>query len=239
MTTVTAYATPAAKAPFEKTTIERRDVGPKDVRIKIAFAGICHSDIHTGRGEWGEVNYPLVPGHEIAGTVEEVGSDVSKFTVGEHAGVGCMVSSCGECEQCTSGEEQFCLKGMVGTYAGELDGKPTDGGYSTEIVVDENYVLHIPDGIALDEAAPLLCAGITLYSPLQPLGRGARQERRDRRHGRPRPHGCQDRARDGRRGDRAVADHVEGGGRQEVRRRPLLRDEGRRHLQEAAPAAST
>ncbi|WP_375492105.1 NAD(P)-dependent alcohol dehydrogenase [uncultured Jatrophihabitans sp.] len=173
MPTVTAYATPAAKAPFERTTIERREVGPKDVRIKVAFCGICHSDIHTGRGEWGETNYPLVPGHEIAGVVEEVGSDVSKFKVGEHAGVGCMVSSCGHCEQCTNGEEQFCTDGgMVGTYGGELDGKPTDGGYSAEIVVDENYVLHIPDGISLDEAAPLLCAGITLYSPLNHFGAG-------------------------------------------------------------------
>ncbi|MBE7189566.1 NAD(P)-dependent alcohol dehydrogenase, partial [Jatrophihabitans endophyticus] len=136
-------------------------------RIKIAFAGICHSDIHTGRGEWGEVNYPLVPGHEIAGVVEEVGSEVTKFSVGDHAGVGCMVSSCGHCENCTNDMEQFCTDGgMVGTYDGVLDGKPTAGGYSQQIVVDENYTLHIPDGIPLDEAAPLLCAGITLYSPL-------------------------------------------------------------------------
>ncbi len=172
MTTVTAYATPAAKAPFEKTTIERRAVGPNDVRIKIEFCGICHSDIHTGRDEWGAANYPLVPGHEIAGVVEEVGSDVTKFSVGEHAGVGCIVSSCGECENCTNDEEQYCLKGMVGTYGGEIDGKPTDGGYSREIVVDENYVLRVPDGMPLDEAAPLLCAGITLYSPLNHWGAG-------------------------------------------------------------------
>ena len=172
LTTVIAYATPAAKAPFEKTTIERREVGPDDVRIKIAFAGICHSDIHTGRGEWGEANYPLVPGHEIAGTVEEVGSDVTSFQVGDHAGIGCMVSSCGKCENCQAGEEQFCLEGNVGTYGGMLDGKPTDGGYSQEIVVDADYALHIPDGIPLDEAAPLLCAGITLYSPLNHWGAG-------------------------------------------------------------------
>jgi alcohol dehydrogenase (NADP+) len=172
MSTVTAYATPAAKAPFEKTTIERREVGPHDVRIAIAFCGICHSDIHTGRDEWGQANYPLVPGHEIAGVVAEVGPEVTKFSVGDHAGVGCMVSSCGECENCRAGDEQFCLKGMVGTYGGELDGKPTDGGYSAEIVVDENYVLHIPDGLGLDEAAPLLCAGITLYSPLRHWGAG-------------------------------------------------------------------
>ncbi|MEO9138283.1 MAG: NAD(P)-dependent alcohol dehydrogenase [Jatrophihabitans sp.] len=172
MRSVTAYATPAAKAPFEKITIDRRDLGPHDVLIKIAFAGICHSDIHTGRDEWGEANYPFVPGHEIAGTIEEIGSDVAKFSVGDRAGVGCMVDSCRECENCKAGEEQFCLKGMVGTYGGMLDGKPTDGGYSTHIVVDENYVLHIPEGIELDEAAPLLCAGITLYSPLHHWGAG-------------------------------------------------------------------
>ncbi len=168
MRTVTAYATPAAKAPFEKTTIERRDLGPNDVLIKIAFAGICHSDIHTGREEWGKVHFPLVPGHEIAGTIEEIGSDVAGFSVGDRAGVGCMVDSCRECENCKAGEEQYCLKGNIGTYDGVgRDGRPTDGGYSTHIVVDENYVLHIPDGIELDVAAPLLCAGITLYSPLR------------------------------------------------------------------------
>ena len=172
MKTVTAYATPAAKAPFEKIEIQRRDLNPEDVLIKIAYAGICHSDIHTGRGEWGEVDYPLVPGHEIAGTVEEVGSSVQKYQVGDKVGVGCMVSSCGKCENCKAGEEQFCLEGMVGTYAGVLDGSPTAGGYSTHIVVDENYVLGIPDGIELDAAAPLLCAGITLYSPLHHWGAG-------------------------------------------------------------------
>jgi uncharacterized zinc-type alcohol dehydrogenase-like protein len=167
MRTVTAYATPAAKAPFEKVQIERRDLGPKDVLIKIAFAGICHSDIHTGRNEWGEAHFPLVPGHEIAGTVEEVGSEVSKYTTGDRVGVGCMVDSCRECENCKAGEEQYCLKGNVGTYNSKgKDGRWTDGGYSTHIVVDEDFVLGIPEGIELDEAAPLLCAGITLYSPL-------------------------------------------------------------------------
>ncbi len=175
MKSVTAYATPSAKAPFEKTTVERRDVGPRDVLIKIAFAGICHSDIHTGRDEWGEAHYPLVPGHEIAGTVEEVGSEVSTYKVGDRVGVGCMVGSCGECEQCTNGEEQFCLKGMIGTYNAQdynHDDAWTDGGYSTHIVVDERFVLGIPEGIGLDEAAPLLCAGITLYSPLNHWGAG-------------------------------------------------------------------
>lgn len=173
MRSVTAYATPAAKAPFAKTTITRRDLGPKDVLIKIAFAGICHSDIHTARGEWGEAIYPLVPGHEIAGTIEEIGSDVSSFAVGDRAGVGCMVDSCRECENCLAGEQQYCLNGNVGTYnAIGKDGRPTEGGYSTHVVVDEDFALHIPGGIELDVAAPLLCAGITLYSPLRHWGAG-------------------------------------------------------------------
>jgi uncharacterized zinc-type alcohol dehydrogenase-like protein len=173
MSSVTAYATPAAKAPFAKTTIERRELGPNDVLIKIAFAGICHSDIHTARDEWGAAHYPLVPGHEIAGTVEEVGAEVGRYAVGDRVGVGCMVDSCRECVNCKAGNEQYCLKGMTGTYNSiGKDGRPTDGGYSTHIVVDENYVLGIPDGIELDVAAPLLCAGITLYSPLKHWGAG-------------------------------------------------------------------
>ena len=168
MRSVTAYATPSAKAPFEKTTIQRRDLGPRDVLIKIHFAGICHSDIHTGRNEWGEANFPFVPGHEIAGTVEEIGSDVDKYAVDDRVGVGCMVDSCRECENCKAGEEQYCLKGNTGTYGSiGKDGRPTDGGYSTHIVVDQDFVVGIPEGISLDEAAPLLCAGITLYSPLK------------------------------------------------------------------------
>jgi alcohol dehydrogenase (NADP+) len=167
MRAVTAYSTPAAKAPFEKTTIQRRDLGPRDVLIRIAFAGVCHSDIHTAREEWGEALFPLVPGHEIAGTVEEIGSAVDKYQVGDRVGVGCMVDSCRECENCRAGEEQYCLRGNIGTYnAIGRDGRPTDGGYSTHIVVDQDFVLGIPDGISLDVAAPLLCAGITLYSPL-------------------------------------------------------------------------
>jgi uncharacterized zinc-type alcohol dehydrogenase-like protein len=147
--------------------IERRDLGPKDVLIKIAFAGICHSDIHTARNEWGKAHFPLVTGHEIAGTVQEVGSEARKHAVGDRVGVGCMVDSCRECENCRAGEEQYCLKGNIGTYNSKgKDGRWTDGGYSTHIVVDEDFVLGIPEGIELDEAAPLLCAGITLYSPL-------------------------------------------------------------------------
>jgi uncharacterized zinc-type alcohol dehydrogenase-like protein len=173
MLSVTAYATPSAKAPFEKVTIERRDLGPRDVLIKVAFAGICHSDIHTGREEWGDAIFPLVPGHEIAGTVQEIGSDVDKFSVGDRVGVGCMVDSCRECDNCLAGEEQYCLKGNTGTYnAIGKDGRPTEGGYSTHVVVDQDFVLGIPDGVALDVAAPLLCAGVTLYSPLKHWGAG-------------------------------------------------------------------
>ncbi|MET4430547.1 NAD(P)-dependent alcohol dehydrogenase [Mycolicibacterium sp. 624] len=168
-TTVTAYAATSATEPLTKTTIERRDVGPHDVAFDIAFAGICHSDLHTVREEWGDVTFPLVPGHEIAGVVTEVGSEVTKYKVGDRVGVGCFVDSCRECDNCRAGEEQYCTKpGMVGTYNGKgRDGKPTQGGYSQAIVVDENYVLRIPDAIPLDKAAPLLCAGITTYSPLR------------------------------------------------------------------------
>ncbi|MFB4419809.1 NAD(P)-dependent alcohol dehydrogenase [Streptomyces sp. QL37] len=168
MTTVAAYAAPSAKAPLERTTIERRAVGEFDVLIDIKFAGICHSDIHQARDGWGEGIFPMVPGHEIAGIVTETGSGVTKFAVGDRVGVGCMVDSCRECENCEAGLEQYCVKGNIGTYnALDKNGDPTYGGYSTHIVVDENYTVRIPDGLALDEAAPLLCAGITTYSPLK------------------------------------------------------------------------
>jgi uncharacterized zinc-type alcohol dehydrogenase-like protein len=143
------------------------------VLIDIAYAGICHSDIHTARGEWGDTLFPLVPGHEIAGVVSAVGSEVTRFAVGDRAGVGCMVDSCRECPPCLAGEEQYCQQGNIGTYdAIGRDGRPTDGGYSEKIVVDEAYTLHVPEGLALDVAAPLLCAGITLYSPLRHWGAG-------------------------------------------------------------------
>jgi uncharacterized zinc-type alcohol dehydrogenase-like protein len=168
MSTVSAYAATSATSPLTKTTITRRDVGPHDVAFDIMFAGICHSDIHTVRGEWGEPAYPVVPGHEIAGVVTEVGSAVTKYKVGDRVGVGCFVDSCRECSSCRAGLEQYCKVGMIGTYnAVGRDGTPTYGGYSGAIVVDEHYVLRIPDAIPLDAAAPLLCAGITLYSPLR------------------------------------------------------------------------
>src|SRR6185312_3735755 len=171
--TVNAYASPSATGNLVPTTIERREVGRYDVLIDIKFAGICHSDIHTVRGEWGPQQYPLVPGHEIAGIVADIGSEVTKYKVGDRVGVGCMVNSCRECANCRSGDEQYCLNGMVGTYgAVDRDGSITQGGYSTHVVVTEDFVLSIPEGLELDVAAPLLCAGITTYSPLRHWGAG-------------------------------------------------------------------
>lgn len=158
---------------FVPTVVQRREVGAKDVLIDIKFAGICHSDIHTARQEWGDIEYPITPGHEIAGIVADVGSEVTKYKVGDRVGVGCMVDSCGVCEYCARGDEQFCREGSVGTYNDTDrfgDGRSTQGGYSSRIVVKENFVLLIPEGIELSEAAPLLCAGITTYSPLNHWG---------------------------------------------------------------------
>jgi uncharacterized zinc-type alcohol dehydrogenase-like protein len=166
--TVNAYAAPSSDAPLEPVTIARRDVGPKDVLIEIKYAGICHSDIHTVREEWGPVKHPLVVGHEIVGLVAEVGSGVTKHAVGDRVGVGCLVNSCRECENCLAGEEQYCLNGNVGTYGSvDRDGTITQGGYSTHVVVDEDFVLRVPESLDFAAAAPLLCAGITTYSPLR------------------------------------------------------------------------
>jgi uncharacterized zinc-type alcohol dehydrogenase-like protein len=165
--TVNSYAAPSATEPLVATTIERRDVGPKDVLIEIAYSGICHSDIHTVRGEWGDIQYPLTVGHEIVGVVMEVGSEVTLHKVGARVGVGCMVNSCRECVNCLAGEEQYCLKGNTGTYGSvDRDGTITQGGYSTHIVVVEDFVLSVPESIPYEAAAPLLCAGVTTYSPL-------------------------------------------------------------------------
>ncbi|USX48958.1 NAD(P)-dependent alcohol dehydrogenase [Lentzea sp. HUAS12] len=173
MSTVAAYAAAAPKAPLERTTIERRAVGAHDVLIDIKFAGICHSDIHQVNEGWGEAIFPMVPGHEIAGVVVEVGSEVTRHAVGDHVGVGCMVDSCRECDFCRRGLEQYCANGNTMTYNGvDRRGDVTYGGYSQQIVVDENYVVRIPDSLPLDVAAPLLCAGITLYSPLKHWGVG-------------------------------------------------------------------
>jgi uncharacterized zinc-type alcohol dehydrogenase-like protein len=163
-----ALSAPSAGAPFDTTTITRRDLGEHDVLIEIKFCGICHSDIHQIKDEWGGSIFPMVPGHEIAGIVAQVGSGVAKLAPGDRVGVGCLVDSCGECEYCKAGEEQFCTKGAVPTYNGrEYDGEPTFGGYSQQVVVDERFVVTIPDSLELQDAAPLLCAGITTYSPLK------------------------------------------------------------------------
>ncbi|WP_415853520.1 NAD(P)-dependent alcohol dehydrogenase [Sinomonas sp. G460-2] len=168
MPTARAYAAPSAADPLVPVMIERREPGPHEVLIGIKFAGICHSDIHTARGEWGAISYPIVTGHEIAGVVEAIGAEVTKYAVGDRVGVGCYVDSCRKCVNCLAGEEQYCLEGEIGTYnAIGRDGLPTAGGYSTHITVEEDYVLRIPDALELDVAAPLLCAGITLYSPLK------------------------------------------------------------------------
>jgi uncharacterized zinc-type alcohol dehydrogenase-like protein len=159
---------PSAKAPFERTTIERRELRPDDVLIDIKYCGICHSDIHFAYNEWGTGIFPMVPGHEIAGVITAVGSDVTKFAVGDRVGVGCFVNSCGACEYCLRGDEQFCTKAVVVVFNSlDYDGNLTYGGYSQKIVVKERFVVRIPDSLELDVASPLLCAGITTYSPLK------------------------------------------------------------------------
>ncbi|HEV7493097.1 NAD(P)-dependent alcohol dehydrogenase [Baekduia sp.] len=172
-TSARALQAPSAKAPLEATTIARRALGEQDVAIDIKFCGICHSDIHQVEGDWGRGLFPMVPGHEIAGIVSAVGSGVTRFVPGDRVGVGCFVDSCGACMYCLDGEEQFCTKGVIATYnAKDYDGEPTYGGYSEHIVVTERFVVKIPDALGLDVAAPLLCAGITMYSPLKRWGAG-------------------------------------------------------------------
>lgn len=175
MTQVKAYAMDGPDQPFHPTILERREPGPTEVYFEVKFAGVCHSDIHTGRGEWGSVIYPLTPGHEIAGIVTKTGTNVTKFKVGDRVGVGCFVDSCGHCETCQAGSEQFCRNdgGTIWTYnCVGRDGLPTAGGYSQGITVEQDYICHIPDSIPLDKAAPIMCAGITLYSPLTRWGAG-------------------------------------------------------------------
>ncbi len=167
-----AFGATGAKSKLEPLEIFRRDVGPSDISIQIKFCGICHSDIHTVRSEWGPAHYPCVPGHEIVGEVIQVGKKVKKFKVGDTAGVGCFVDSCGKCTNCKNHEEQFCEGHTVFTYnSKELDGKTqTQGGYSSQITVREKYALKIKKGQDLARVAPLLCAGITTYSPLKRFG---------------------------------------------------------------------
>ncbi|MGI8618718.1 MAG: NAD(P)-dependent alcohol dehydrogenase [Gemmatimonadaceae bacterium] len=167
-----AYAAPSKTAPLGPHAVDRREPGPHDVLIDISYCGVCHSDIHQVRDEWGGSIYPMVPGHEIVGTVARIGEKVTRWKAGDLVGVGCFVDSCRECAACQGGEEQYCEKGMTPTYNGrERDGKtPTFGGYSTRVTVNEDYVVRIPDGMPLEGAAPLLCAGITTYSPLRHFG---------------------------------------------------------------------
>lgn len=162
------YAAQDAQTDLAPWNFERREVGPHDVQFDIQFCGVCHSDLHQIRDEWGGAIFPMVPGHEIVGRVVAVGSHVKKFKVGDLAGTGCLVDSCRTCENCKDGFEQFCDNGMIGTYnAMGKDGLPTYGGYSNTIVVHEDFVLHLSDKLDLAATAPLLCAGITTYSPLR------------------------------------------------------------------------
>ena len=172
MTKTKAWGVTAAGKPLAPLTIDRREPGPRDVVIDVLFCGVCHSDIHQAKDEWGNGTWPMVPGHEIVGRVVARGKDVTKLALGDLAGVGCLVNSCRDCAPCRAGDEQFCERGMVPTYNGtELDRKtPTYGGYSTGMVVDEAFVLKIPAGLDPAGAAPLLCAGITTYSPLKHAG---------------------------------------------------------------------
>ncbi|MDP3542800.1 MAG: NAD(P)-dependent alcohol dehydrogenase [Elusimicrobiota bacterium] len=174
MSQAKAYAVMSPTSAFQPWTFERREPGDRDVVIEIAFCGICHSDLHQVRDEWGGSKFPMVPGHEIAGRVRAVGKKVRKFKAGDDAGVGCLVNSCGKCANCRKGLEQHCAGPVAFTYNGfELDGKtPTYGGYSSHVVVDERFVLKIKSGLPLERVAPLLCAGITTYSPLKRFGAG-------------------------------------------------------------------
>jgi uncharacterized zinc-type alcohol dehydrogenase-like protein len=168
-TKVKAYGTEAIEASLKEMNIERRGVTPKDVEIEILYCGVCHSDLHTARNDWGGTIYPAVPGHEIVGRITKIGSEVTKFKVGDLAAVGCLVDSCGECSSCKHDLEQYCLTGFTGTYNGKEKylGNQTFGGYSEKVVVTEHFVLKVPENLDLAATAPLLCAGITTWSPLR------------------------------------------------------------------------
>lgn len=166
---VQSFAAPDAKSPLEYYEFDRREPTKTDVVIEVQYCGVCHSDIHTAKGDWGEATYPCVPGHEIVGVVRAIGANVTNFKLGERVGVGCMVNSCGKCEACKQGFENTCFKATTWTYNSKdpVDGTNTKGGYSTIMVAPEHFVLHIPETLDMAHAAPLLCAGITTYSPLK------------------------------------------------------------------------
>ncbi|BDF94100.1 NAD(P)-dependent alcohol dehydrogenase [Pseudoalteromonas sp. KAN5] len=172
------YAAHEANTPLAPFYFERRDLRSEDVAIEILYCGVCHSDLHTVNNDWGGTRYPILPGHEIVGRVTAIGSKVTKYQVGDNVAVGCMVDSCLECDQCHKGEEQFCREGMVGTYSGKdrITGESTKGGYAKHIVVREEFVLNVPKSLDLAKCAPILCAGITTYSPLRTwnVGPGSR-----------------------------------------------------------------
>ena len=169
MTATAAWGATAPESGLAPLSIDRRALRDEDVAIDIAFCGVCHSDLHAARNDWGRTRYPFMPGHEIVGTVSAVGAEVTRFKAGDRVAVGTIVDSCRHCDSCDEGEEQYCREGMVGTYNGtdRIDGSTTYGGYSKSIVVAEPYVLSLPDGLDMAAAAPLLCAGITSYSPLK------------------------------------------------------------------------
>lgn len=170
MSSSAALQMPFLGGTFKRTTIERREVRDHDVEIDIKFAGICHTDIHQAKEGLGRDAFPMVPGHEIAGIVSAIGSFVTRFSIGDRVGVGCFIDSCNNCDACDAGEEQFCVKGPVSTYNGiDYEGNLTYGGYSEKIIVSDRFVVRVPDALSLECAAPLLCAGITLYSPLRQL----------------------------------------------------------------------
>lgn len=173
MPQVYAYACDDERSIFHRTTIELREPADNEIYFEIKYAGICHSDIHTARGEWGPATYPLVPGHELVGVVTKVGSAVTRFQVGDKVGVGCMFASCKDCEYCRAGEEQFCNNPHAYfTYGRDAQGNPTTGGYAQGFTVREDFACRIPDSIPFETSAPLLCAGITTYSPLKRWGAG-------------------------------------------------------------------
>ena len=176
--TTRGYAALSAKAPLEPFTFQRRELRARDVALDIAYAGICHSDIHQAREEWGQALFPMVPGHEIVGTVTAIGAEVTKFKIGQRIGVGVFIDSCRTCANCSRGLQQYCYEGMTGTYNGYERDKTTIafGGYSNRFVIDQDYAIHIPENLKLEGVAPLLCAGITLYSPIKhwKVGPGSR-----------------------------------------------------------------
>ena len=222
------YAATDAAQPLAPFHFERREPGAHDVQIEILYCGVCHSDLHAARNEWGGTVYPLVPGHEIIGRVTQVGAEVTRFRAGQMAGVGCMVDSCQHCGSCAEGLEQYCENGFTGTYGGteKESGQPTHGGYSSNIVVNEKFVLRVPDALDPAAAAPLLCAGITTYSPLRHWKVGRGQKVGIVGLGGLGPHGRQAGARDG--GAGGAVYHLAGqaGRCAAARRRPG------RHLQE-------